>query len=110
MSSKGLLDKPTNAGLPSESIAESLAAIEAAASHLPPNPHAIDAAICVAADVMTDRSARHGTRPEHDASPRNAPDRIFNVLAIHDRLGRPWIESETSKPQQGASSNPGKCR
>jgi len=77
---------------------------------LPPRPNAIDAAICIAASVMTDRSARHRTRPEHDACPGNATGRIFNVLAVHDRLGWRRIESETCKPQQGASSNPGNCR
>jgi hypothetical protein len=35
-------------------------------SSLPPRPNAIDAAICIATDVMTDRSARHRTRPQHD--------------------------------------------
>ena len=77
---------------------------------LPPHPNAIDAAICIATGVMTDRSARHRTRPEHDACPGNAAGRIFNVLAVHDRLGWRWIESETCKPQQDASSNPGNCR
>jgi hypothetical protein len=47
---------------------------------------------------MTDRSARHRTRPEHDAGPGNTTNRIFNVLAVHDRLGWGWIESETCKP------------
>ena len=32
---------------------------------------------------MTDRSARHRTRPEHDAGPRHATGRILNVLAIN---------------------------
>ena len=64
----------------------------------------------VATGVMTDRSARHRTRPEHDACPRNATGGISDVLAVHDRLGWRWIESETCKPQQGASSNPGNCR
>jgi hypothetical protein len=59
---------------------------------------------------MTDCSARHRTRPEHDACPGNTTDGIFNVLAVHDRLGWRWIESETGKPQQDASSNPGNCR
>jgi len=59
---------------------------------------------------MTDRSARHRTRPEHDAGPRHATGRIADVLAVHDRLGWRWIESETCKPQQGASSNPGNSR
>ena len=77
---------------------------------LPPRPNAIDATICIATGVMTDRSARHRTRPEHDAGPRHATGRIADVLAVHDRLGWRWIESETCKPQQGASSNPGNCR
>jgi len=77
---------------------------------LPPHPNAIDATVCVATGVMTDRSTRHRSRPEHDACPSNATHRIFNVLAIDDRLGWGWIERETCKPQQGASSNPGKCR
>ena len=61
---------------------------------LPPHPNAIDATICIATGVMTDRSARHRTRPEHDARPGNATLRIFNVLAVHDGLGWRWIESE----------------
>ena len=77
---------------------------------LPPRPNAIDATICIATGVMTDRSARHRTGPEHDACPGNASHRIFNVLAVYDRVGWGWIESETCKPQQGASSNPGNCR
>jgi hypothetical protein len=80
------------------------------ASALPPYPNAIDAAICIATGVMADRSARHRTRPEHDACPGNATLRIFNVLAIHDRLGWRWVESETCKSQQGAGSNAGNCR
>jgi hypothetical protein len=56
---------------------------------------------------MTDRSARHRTRPEHDACPGNATGRIADVLAVHDRLGWGWIESETRNPQQDASGNPG---
>jgi hypothetical protein len=47
---------------------------------------------------MTDRSARHRTRPEHDAGPRHATGRIADILAVHDRLGWRWIESETCKP------------
>jgi hypothetical protein len=76
---------------------------------LPRRPNAIDATICVATGVMTDRSARHWTRAEHDACPGNAMGGITDVFAIHDRLGWLWIESETCKPQQDASSNPG-CR
>jgi hypothetical protein len=76
---------------------------------LPPHPNAIDATVCIAAGVMTDRSARHRTRPEHGPRPGNATLRIFNVLAVHDRLGWRWIESETCKPQQGASSNARGC-
>jgi len=48
---------------------------------------------------MTDGSARHRTRPEHDAGPGNATHGIFNVLAIYDRLGGRWIERETYKPK-----------
>ena len=59
---------------------------------LPPHPNAIDAAIHIAAGVMPDRSARHRTRPEHDAGPRHATGRIADVLAVHDRLGWRWIE------------------
>jgi hypothetical protein len=31
---------------------------------------------------------------------------ITDVFAVHDRLGWRWIESETCKPQQDASSIP----
>jgi len=77
---------------------------------LPPCPNAIDATICIAAGVMPDRSARHRTRPEHDTCPGNATRWIFNVLAVYDRVGWGWIESETCKPQKGASSNTSNCR
>jgi len=91
-------------------VTASFLALDPRNKPLPPHPNAIDAAICIATGVMTDRSACHRTRPEHDACPGNATGRIFNVLAVHDRLGWRWIESETCKPQQGASSNPGNCR
>ena len=77
---------------------------------LPASTHAIDTAVCVATGVMTDRSTRHRTGPEDDAGPRHATGRIADVLAVYDRIGWRWIESETSKPQQGAGSNAGNCR
>ena len=77
---------------------------------LTPHPNAIDATIYVSTGVMTDRSARHRTRPEHDACPGNATHRIFNVLAVYDRVSWRRIEGDTCKPQQGANSNPGNCR
>ena len=73
---------------------------------LSPHPNAIDAAICVSADIMTDRSARHRTRPEHDAGPRHATGRIADVLAVHDRLGWRWAESETCKPHRALAAIP----
>ena len=79
-------------------------------STLPPHSNAIDASVHIASGIVTDRSARYRTRPEHDAGPRHATGRIADVLAVHDRLGWRWIESDTCKPQQGASSNPGNCR
>ena len=60
-------------------------------SALPPHPNSIDAAICIATGVMTDRSACHRTRPEHDACPGNAAPGIANVGAVHDRVGWRWI-------------------
>ena len=77
---------------------------------LPPHSDAIDAAVCIATSVMTHRSACHRTRPKHDACARNAACRIFSVLAVHDRTGWRWIESETCKPQQCARSDPRSCR
>ncbi len=77
---------------------------------LPPHPNAIDATIHVTTGVMTDRSARHRTRPKHDACPCDAMGGITDVFAVYDRLGWRWIESETCKAQQGASSNPGNSR
>ena len=44
---------------------------------------------------MTDRSARHRTRPEHDAGPRHATGRILNVLAVHYGLSRCRTEEVT---------------
>jgi|UPI0004808D5B hypothetical protein len=75
-------------------------------SDLPTRPNAIDAAICIAAGVMTDCSARHRTRPQNDACPCDAMGGITDVFAVHDRLGWRWMESETGKPQQD-SRNPG---
>src|SRR3954468_9445948 len=77
---------------------------------LSPHPNAIDATIHVTTGVMTDRSARHRTRPEHNACAGNASLRIFDVLAVHDRLGRRWIECETCKSQQDTGSNAGHRR
>jgi hypothetical protein len=93
-----------------ETVTASFSLVIRQTKPLPPRPNAIDAAIHIATGVMTHRSARHRPRPEHDACPHNATGRIFNVLAVHDRLGWRWIESETCKPQQDASSNPGNCR
>ena len=73
---------------------------------LPPHTNAIDATICIATGIMTDRSPRHRTGPEHDAGPRHATGRIADVLAVHDRLGWRWIESETCKPQQALAAIP----
>src|SRR4051794_41826753 len=80
------------------------------AAPLPSHPNAIDAAIHVATGVMTDGSTCHRTSPEHDACPCDAMGGITDVLAVHDRLGWRWIESETCKPQQDACSNPGDGR
>ena len=55
---------------------------------------------------MTDRSARHRTRPEHDAGPRHATGRIFNVLAVNHGPSRCWIESETRKPNRALAAIP----
>ena len=77
---------------------------------LPPHPDAIDATIHVATGVMTDRSARHRTRPEHDACPGHATVRIFNVLAVNYGPGQCWTESDTCKPQQDAGNSSGNCR
>ena len=48
---------------------------------------------------MTDGSARHRTRPEHDASPGDATHRIFDVLAVHDRLAGVGLQVWPCKPQ-----------
>ena len=75
---------------------------------LPPRSNAVDAAVHIATRVMTNRSARHRTRPQHDTCPGNAARWICGVLAIHDRIGWLGIESKTCKPQQGTGCNPGK--
>ena len=77
---------------------------------LPPCPNAVDATVHVATGVMTNRSARHGTRPEHDACPGNAPPGITLVRAVHDRVGWRRTEGDTCKPQEGANSNTGNSR
>src|SRR6185312_13899431 len=79
-------------------------------SALPPHTNAIDATICIATGIMTDSSPRHRTGPEHDAGPSHATRRIIDVGAVDDGMGGCWIESETCKPQQGASSNPDNSR
>ena len=58
------------------------------ANPLSTHSDAINAAIGITADVMTDCSARNGPWPEGNASPGNATHRIVDVLAIHDRAGR----------------------
>ena len=80
-----------------------------AALTLPPHSNAIDAAICIATGVMTDRSARHWTRPEHDAGPRHATGRIRNVLAVNHGPSRRWTESDTCKRQHEAGRNSRNC-
>jgi hypothetical protein len=56
---------------------------------------------------VPDCSARHRTRPEHDASLGNATGRIINVLAVHDCCpGWCWTESDDGQPQQNAGRNP----
>jgi hypothetical protein len=77
---------------------------------LPPRSNAIDATIHVATGIVTDRSTRHRTGPEHDARAGNAPSGITLVCAVHDRFGWRWIEGDTCKPQQGASSDPDNSR
>jgi hypothetical protein len=74
---------------------------------LPPHSNAIDAAIQIAAGVMTDRSARNRTGPEHDARPCHATRRIADILTVYDRLGRCRSESDSRKSQQDARCNPG---
>ena len=106
----GRLPAPEKSRHRDEAVTASSSLVTRDTKPLPPRPNAIDATIHVAAGVMTNRSARHGARSQHDACPGNATGRIFSILAVHDRLGRGWIESETCKPQQGASTNPGKCR
>jgi len=93
-----------------EAVTASFSLVIRQTSLLPPRPDAIDAAIHIATGVMTHRSARHRTRPQHDACSGNAAPGIANVRAVHDRLGWRWIESDTCKAQQRASSNPGNCR
>jgi hypothetical protein len=77
---------------------------------LPPRSNAIDATIHVATGIVTDRSTRHRSRPEHDARAGNAPPGITLVCAVHDRFGWRWIEGDTCKPQHDASSDPGNSR
>ena len=60
-------------------------------------------------DIVPDRCACDRTRPEHDACPGNATDRIANVRAVYDRLSWRRTESDTGKPQQDAGRDPRKC-
>jgi hypothetical protein len=75
-------------------------------SALQPPPNAMDAAIQIATGVMTDRSVRHRTRPEHDAGPRHAIGGIADVLAVHDGLGWRRAGSETGKPNRALAAIP----
>ena len=77
---------------------------------LPPRPHAIDSTIHIATSVVTDRSARHRARPEYDARPGNTTSWILSVLTVDHCTGGRWIERETGKAQEGASSNPANSR
>ena len=62
---------------------------------LAPHADAIDTAIRIATRIMTDGCARHRTSPEDNTGPGNATGRIADILAVHDGLGRRWIEGET---------------
>ena len=73
---------------------------------LPARPNAIDATVCIAAGIVPDRSACHGTWPEHNAGPGNATVRIVNILAIHDCPSSWRTESDGTKRQQNAGRNP----
>src|SRR4029079_4666318 len=77
---------------------------------LPVPANAIDAAVCVAADILPDRSARHRTRLEYGAGPNNTTSRIINVLAVNDCPSWWCTESDGCKPQQNAGRNSCNCR
>ena len=55
---------------------------------------------------MTDRSARHRTRPEHDAGPRHATVRILNVLAVNYGPSRCWTEMTPANPNMRLAAIP----
>src|SRR5690242_13152099 len=76
---------------------------------LPPHSNAINTAVQVATCVMTDRSARHRTRPEHDTSPCDAACRIANIRAVDHRLSRCRAERDTCQPPQSAGGDPRNC-
>ena len=78
----------------------------AAEQPLPPRSNAVDAPICIAADVIADRSTCHRPGMEHDAGPGNATARITNIRAVHDRRSRSCAESDACKPQQNDGCNP----
>ena len=62
----------------------------------------IDAAIGVAADIVTNCRTCDRTGSQHDAGPGNATDGIADIAAIHDGSGRCRIERDACKPEQGA--------
>jgi len=74
-----------------------------------PRADAIDAAICIAAGIVADRSTRDGPGPQHDAGPRNATNGIVDVLAIR-RGRRCGIDGDACDSQEGARSNSRNCQ
>ena len=66
------------------------------------NPDAIDAAICIATDVLTDSGARDGSGPQHDAGPCDAIGWIADVCAVHHRTSRLAAECDAGKSEQSA--------
>ena len=64
---------------------------------LPPHADTVNAAIQIAAGVMTDRSARHRAWPEHDARPCHAAHGIANIGAVNNSMSRCGTERDACK-------------
>ena len=73
-------------------------------------PNAVYAAVCIATNVLTHRSARHRPGPQHYARPRYAARWIADIRAVHNRTCRLAAERYARKSQQCAACETRECK
>src|ERR1700757_158802 len=73
-------------------------------------PNAVYAAVCIATNVLTHRSARHWPGPQHYARPRYAARRIADIRAVHNRTCQLAAERYARKSQQCAACETRECK